>query len=187
MEIIQHKFLKFCISKFRYSNPPITRIGSLTCTPARIIPYPTGRLFWMAPSQALRARLRSHRPSGTFRNGLGAKISQRDPLTCPNSRPRHFVPGSHRPSGTSPVGQTRSARPNPGTSCLPTISLSLRDNRTIAPLATQFPCLNSCNAALKADSSVKSSRNGVMEVHPFSTAQRSVPGSAFSRGVTVNQ
>jgi hypothetical protein len=76
-EIIQHKFFKFCISKFRHSNH---RIGSLIRSPARIIPYPTGRLFWMAPSQALRARLRSHRPSGTFRNGLGAKISQRDLL-----------------------------------------------------------------------------------------------------------
>jgi hypothetical protein len=34
-------------------------------TPARIRPYPTGRLFWVALAQALRARLRSHRPSGT--------------------------------------------------------------------------------------------------------------------------
>jgi hypothetical protein len=33
--------------------------------PARIKPYPTGRLFWVALSQALRARLRSPRPSGT--------------------------------------------------------------------------------------------------------------------------
>jgi hypothetical protein len=39
-------------------------------TPARITPYPTGRLLWVALSQALRARLRSHRPSGTFRNRL---------------------------------------------------------------------------------------------------------------------
>ena len=30
-----------------------------------ITPYPTGRLFWVAFFQALRARLRSHRPSGT--------------------------------------------------------------------------------------------------------------------------
>ena len=34
--------------------------------PAPITPYPTGRLFWVALFQALRARLRSHRPSGTF-------------------------------------------------------------------------------------------------------------------------
>jgi hypothetical protein len=34
-------------------------------TPARIRPYPTGRLIWVALSQALRAPLRSHRPSGT--------------------------------------------------------------------------------------------------------------------------
>jgi hypothetical protein len=34
-------------------------------TPARIGPYPAGRVFWVALSQALRARLRSHRPSGT--------------------------------------------------------------------------------------------------------------------------
>jgi hypothetical protein len=35
-----------------------------------IIPYPTGRLFWVAFFQALRARLRSYRPSGTIRNRL---------------------------------------------------------------------------------------------------------------------
>ena len=35
-----------------------------------IIPYPTGRFFRGTLSQALRARLRSHRPSGTFRNRL---------------------------------------------------------------------------------------------------------------------
>jgi hypothetical protein len=39
-------------------------------TPGRITPYPTGRLFWVALSQALRAGLRSHRPSRTFRNRL---------------------------------------------------------------------------------------------------------------------
>jgi hypothetical protein len=39
-------------------------------TPARITPYPTGRLFGVALSQALRARLRSHCPSGTFLDGL---------------------------------------------------------------------------------------------------------------------
>ena len=45
MEIIQHTFFKFCMSKFRHSNH---QIGSLIRSPARIIPYPTGRLFWMA-------------------------------------------------------------------------------------------------------------------------------------------
>jgi hypothetical protein len=35
-------------------------------TPAPIIPYPTGRHVWGALSQALRARLRSCSPSGTF-------------------------------------------------------------------------------------------------------------------------
>ena len=39
-------------------------------TPARITPYPTGRLFGVALSQALRARLQSYCPSGTFRNSL---------------------------------------------------------------------------------------------------------------------
>jgi hypothetical protein len=39
-------------------------------TPIRIIPYPTGRHFGVALSQALRARLRSYRPFGTFRNRL---------------------------------------------------------------------------------------------------------------------
>jgi hypothetical protein len=35
-------------------------------TPAPITPYPTGRLVWGTLSQALRARLRSCSPSGTF-------------------------------------------------------------------------------------------------------------------------
>jgi len=35
--------------------------------PARITTHPTGRLVWDALSQALRARLRSCSPSGTFR------------------------------------------------------------------------------------------------------------------------
>jgi hypothetical protein len=39
-------------------------------TLARITPYPTGRLFWVGLAQALRARLRSHRPSGTFATGF---------------------------------------------------------------------------------------------------------------------
>ena len=86
MEIIQHKFFKFCVSKFHYSNH---RIGSLIRSPARIIPYPTGRLFWMAASQAIRAWLRSYRPSGT--NPFGA-----DALSCVLPRvetlaSRHFV------------------------------------------------------------------------------------------------
>jgi len=37
---------------------------------APITPCPTGRLVWGALSQALRARLRSCSPSGTFRNSL---------------------------------------------------------------------------------------------------------------------
>ena len=44
--------------RVRYDQVPVR-------TPARIRPYPTGRHLWVAPSQALRARLRSHRPSGT--------------------------------------------------------------------------------------------------------------------------
>src|ERR1700722_4413080 len=47
-------------SSFQYCNHPIE-----VRTPSRIRPYPTGRLFWDGDSQALRARLRSHRPSGT--------------------------------------------------------------------------------------------------------------------------
>jgi hypothetical protein len=43
----------------------VTPIIESVRTPARIRPYPTGRVFWVALSQALRARLRSHRPSGT--------------------------------------------------------------------------------------------------------------------------
>ena len=48
----------------------VTPIIESVRTPARITPFPTGRLFGVALSQARRARLRSHRPSGTFRNRL---------------------------------------------------------------------------------------------------------------------
>jgi hypothetical protein len=57
-------------SKFRHSIIESVR------TPARIGPYPTGRLFWVALSQALRARLRSHRPSGT--STIGQQIGIRE-------------------------------------------------------------------------------------------------------------
>jgi hypothetical protein len=65
IEIIQHKLSKFRISKFRHSNHS-NRFAHL---------HESGRTlrdgsFGMPLSQALRARLRSHRPSGTFRNGL---------------------------------------------------------------------------------------------------------------------
>jgi hypothetical protein len=43
----------------------ITPIIVSVLTPERIRPYPTERLFWVALSLAPRARLRSHRPSGT--------------------------------------------------------------------------------------------------------------------------
>jgi len=46
-------------ASFQYCNRIEAR------TPARIRPFPTGRLFWGGDSQALRARLRSHCPSGT--------------------------------------------------------------------------------------------------------------------------
>ena len=39
-ESIQHKVFQFSYSKFRHSNIESVR------TPARITPYPTGRLFW---------------------------------------------------------------------------------------------------------------------------------------------
>src|ERR1700720_4050930 len=52
---------RFLNLRDRHSNH---RIGAHTCTNQ---PYPTGRLFWGALFQALRARLRSHRPSGTSR------------------------------------------------------------------------------------------------------------------------
>ena len=55
-------------SKFRHSNH---RIGAHAGADQTV---PTGRLFWVALSQALRARLRSHRPTGTkairLSNGL---------------------------------------------------------------------------------------------------------------------
>src|SRR5271157_1200862 len=65
--------IPFCLAinvfSFRMRNF-VTPIIESVRTPARITPYPTGRLFGVALSQALRARLRSHRPSGTFRNRL---------------------------------------------------------------------------------------------------------------------
>jgi hypothetical protein len=62
----------FSYSKLRHSNH---RIGAHT---ARIRPYPTGRLFWVALFQALRARLRSCCPSGTrSRRGPRAVANRR--------------------------------------------------------------------------------------------------------------
>jgi hypothetical protein len=43
----------------------VTSILESVLTPARIRPYPAGRAFWVALTQALRARLRSDCPSGT--------------------------------------------------------------------------------------------------------------------------
>jgi hypothetical protein len=60
------KIFSFRGAKFRHPNH---RIGAHPPL-ARITPYPTGRLFWGALSQALRAKLRSHRSSGTFCNSV---------------------------------------------------------------------------------------------------------------------
>jgi hypothetical protein len=51
-------------------TPTLIPIIESVRTPAQITPYPTGRLFWVVLSQALRVGLQSHRPSGTFRNRL---------------------------------------------------------------------------------------------------------------------
>ena len=67
--IVGQKSYNINVFSFRIRNF-VTPIIELVRTPARITPYPTGRLFGVALSQALRARLRSHRPSGTFRNRL---------------------------------------------------------------------------------------------------------------------
>jgi hypothetical protein len=64
----QRYFSSTCAPCFGFSFPIrnfLTPIMESVRTPARIKPYPTGRLFWVALSLALRARLRSHRPSGT--------------------------------------------------------------------------------------------------------------------------
>jgi hypothetical protein len=71
----------------------VTPIIESVRTPAGITPYPTGRPSFGAASQALRARLRSHRPSGTFRNRHwleGAKFRERslsEPSNGSKSRP----------------------------------------------------------------------------------------------------
>jgi hypothetical protein len=53
MEIIQHKFLKFCISKFRHSNH---RIGSLTRT-NHTVPYGTAVLDGADPGTSCQATI----------------------------------------------------------------------------------------------------------------------------------
>ena len=70
--MIGHSYPRHPRSISRRKCGPYCRIRNLVTpiiesvrTPARIRPYPTGRLFWVALSQALRAWLRSHRPSGT--------------------------------------------------------------------------------------------------------------------------
>src|SRR5208283_1127162 len=67
--IVGQKAYNINVFSFSVQNS-VTPIIESVRTPARITPYPTGRLFGVALSQALRARLRSHRPSGTFRNRL---------------------------------------------------------------------------------------------------------------------
>jgi hypothetical protein len=56
----------FGVANSRGISPENVRHVKSVRTAARIIPYPTGRLFGLALSQALRAWLQSHRPSGTF-------------------------------------------------------------------------------------------------------------------------
>jgi hypothetical protein len=55
--------------------------------PARIIPYPTGRLFGLALFQALRAWLRSHRPSGTLLFAEGFQARSAWPACPPGQKP----------------------------------------------------------------------------------------------------
>src|ERR1700731_2803338 len=61
-QLIQRYFSSTCAPCFSFSfriRNFVTPIVESVRTPARITPYPTGRLFWEALSQALRARLRS--------------------------------------------------------------------------------------------------------------------------------
>src|SRR5271157_4478395 len=67
--VVGQKAYNINVFSFSIQNS-LTPIIESVRTPARITPYPTGRLFGVALFQALRARLRSHRPSGTFRNRL---------------------------------------------------------------------------------------------------------------------
>ena len=72
-QLIPQVFSSKCVDSFRIISILLSdtafEISSLQssnrCAHARIIPYPTGRLFWGALSQALRAWLRSCCPSGT--------------------------------------------------------------------------------------------------------------------------
>ena len=83
----------------------VTPIIESVRTPARITPFPTGRLFGVALSQALRARLRSHRPSGTFRNRLLVRRFLRrcgrtpHPARASSSSEVCFRPEGARPNG----------------------------------------------------------------------------------------
>src|SRR5690348_7561245 len=75
-KVAQHKSETFLL-------PSFTSGLQSNRTPARITPYPTGRLVWATPSQALRARLQSCSPSGTFFGGSHA-------ATCPRHRANHI-------------------------------------------------------------------------------------------------
>jgi hypothetical protein len=63
MDRSRNKSYDLTFFSFRIRNFVIPIVESAR-TPVRITPYPTGRLFCGALSQALRARLRSHRPFG---------------------------------------------------------------------------------------------------------------------------
>src|SRR5580693_6265970 len=90
----------------------VTPIIESVRTPAGITPYPTGRPSFGAASQALRARLRSHRPSGTkaIRPSKGLALSGPS-LFCVGN-----IPGQEGAERFAAVNQeagiTRFARPS---------------------------------------------------------------------------
>jgi hypothetical protein len=67
---------RFVLDEMRDAPLPSIISANGAHTPARIRPYPTGRLFWGALFQALRARLRSRSPSGTLRTGSSQNRSR---------------------------------------------------------------------------------------------------------------
>jgi hypothetical protein len=82
----------------------ITPIIESVHIPARITLYPTGRLFEVALSQALRARLRSDRPSGTGGTiFFGRRPTRGSNLKIPLFPPCPYPPCDSLSSPASPL------------------------------------------------------------------------------------
>ena len=154
--------------------------GSVTCASRQrpVRPYPTGRISWGVPFQALRARLRSLSPYGT----------QLPPCKCPNCRWRCLQRPSRNPGRLWP--QRRSLRvPHViemrSASCWPRDALSLgrltRETRMLHyPLAriSHVRVRNAhreCRIRQRPNRGLGPRRPGLQDGTPGFTARRSSP------------